>query len=253
MLFDTHAHLDDPVFDGDREEVISSLASYGVGLVLNPGADPEGCVKAVELAEKYSFIYAAVGIHPEYAERLPENYIEKLRALAKSSEKVKAIGEIGLDYHYKPVNKEAQIALFESQMELAKELRLPVIIHTRDAYADTLGVLKKYPTLPKVVHCFSGNLENAKELVAMGCHISFTGVITFKNAVKFEEILRFMPRDRLFFETDSPYLSPEPVRGTRNDPRNVRYIVEKAAQTIGADSETLAAVSTENAKRFFGI
>ena len=253
MLFDTHAHLDGEEFEESREEIIKEFKENGISLVLNAGASLEGSVNGAALAKKHKEIYASVGIHPEYAGEVPENYLEILKKLARENEKVVAIGEIGLDYHYEPYDAAAQEKLFREQCELARELSLPVIIHSRDAYADTLKVIKDFPDLKKVIHCFSGNLENAKELVSLGCYISFTGVITFKNAKKFVDILRFMPSDRLFFETDCPYLSPEPVRGTVNDPNNVRYIVRHAAETIGVDYESLAVKTTENAKDFFNI
>lgn len=253
MLFDTHAHLDGEEFDESREEIIAKFKESGVSLMLNAGASLEGSINGAELAKKYGFIYASVGIHPEYAGNVPEDYLKTLKKLATENEKVVAIGEIGLDYHYEPYDAAAQKKLFKEQCELARELKLPIIVHSRDAYADTLEIIKQFPDLKKVIHCFSGNLENAKELVALGCYISFTGVITFKNAKKFVDILRFMPKDRLFFETDCPYLAPEPVRGTVNDPNNVRYIVRHAAETIGEDYESLAVRTTENAKEFFGI
>ena len=253
MYFDTHAHLDDERFNEEREALIESFKENGISLVMNVGADMKDSIDGVSMAREHDEIYAAVGIHPEFAETVNEKTLETLLVLAISSKKVKAIGEIGLDYHYDNFDKETQKKAFRAQMELAKKLNLPVIIHSRDAYADTLEIIKEYPDLKKVIHCFSGNNENAKELFGLGCYISFTGVITFKNAKKFEEILKEAPLDRIFFETDCPYMAPEPVRGTVNNPINVKHIVKKAAETIGIEAEKLAEISTETARKFFEI
>ncbi|MGY5268441.1 TatD family hydrolase [Paraclostridium bifermentans] len=255
MLFDSHAHLNDERFDEDREELINSLKNKGIDLVLNPGACIETSKSSVELANKYDFIYAAVGVHPHDVGEMNEDDIETLRKLATQNEKVKAIGEIGLDYYYDNSPRETQKEWFKRQIELANELKLPIIIHDRDAHGDTFEIIKntKSPEIGCVLHCYSGNVELAKEYIKMGCLISIPGTVTFKNNKKTREVVREIPLEYLLIETDSPYMAPEPHRGKRNDPSLVQFVADKIAQEKGISYEQVCEVTKENAKRFFNI
>ncbi|CEN26100.1 deoxyribonuclease [[Clostridium] sordellii] len=255
MLFDSHAHLNDERFDEDREELINSLKAKGVDLVLNPGACIETSKSSVELANKYDFIYAAVGVHPHDVGEMTEDDIETLRKLALENEKVKAIGEIGLDYYYDNSPREIQKKWFKRQIELANELKLPIIIHDRDAHGDTFEIIKntKSPEIGCVLHCYSGNVELAKEYVKMGCYISIPGTVTFKNNKKTREVAKEIPLEYLLIETDSPYMAPEPHRGKRNDPSLVQFVADKIAQEKGISYEQVCEATKENAKRFFNI
>ncbi|CEP47171.1 TatD family hydrolase [Paraclostridium sordellii] len=255
MLFDSHAHLNDERFDEDREELINLLKAKGVDLVLNPGACIETSKSSVELANKYDFIYAAVGVHPHDVGEMTEDDIETLRKLALENEKVKAIGEIGLDYYYDNSPREIQKKWFKRQIELANELKLPIIIHDRDAHGDTFEIIKntKSPEIGCVLHCYSGNVELAKEYVKMGCYISIPGTVTFKNNKKTREVAKEIPLEYLLIETDSPYMAPEPHRGKRNDPSLVQFVADKIAQEKGISYEQVCEATKENAKRFFNI
>ena len=255
MLFDSHSHLNDERFDEDREELINSLKAKGVDLVLNPGACIETSKSSVDLANKYDFIYAAVGVHPHDVGEMTEEDIETLRKLALENEKVKAIGEIGLDYYYDNSPREIQKKWFKRQIELANELKLPIIIHDRDAHGDTFEIIKntKSPEIGCVLHCYSGNVELAKEYVKMGCYISIPGTVTFKNNKKTREVAKEIPLEYLLIETDSPYMAPEPHRGKRNDPSLVQFVADKIAQEKGISYEQVCKATKENAKRFFNI
>ncbi|SCJ43769.1 Uncharacterized deoxyribonuclease YcfH [uncultured Clostridium sp.] len=255
MLFDSHAHLNDERFDEDREELINSLKAKGVDLVLNPGACIETSKSSVDLANKYDFIYAAVGVHPHDVGEMTEEDIETLRKLALENEKVKAIGEIGLDYYYDNSPREIQKKWFKRQIELANELKLPIIIHDRDAHGDTFEIIKntKSPEIGCVLHCYSGNVELAKEYVKMSCYISIPGTVTFKNNKKTREVAKEIPLEYLLIETDSPYMAPEPHRGKRNDPSLVQFVADKIAQEKGISYEQVCKATKENAKRFFNI
>lgn len=253
MLFDTHAHFDDAKFDADRDAVIQSLKEYGVGYVTNIGADMASSQAAVSLAEKYDFIYAAVGVHPSETEKLSEKDMEVLRDLALAHDKVRAIGEIGLDYHFAPYDAEKQQYWFRRQIRLAKELKLPIVVHDRDSKGDGIKILKEEKMSHGVMHCFSGSAEIAKELVKMGFMISFTGVLTFKNARRAAEACAAVPMDRLMIETDCPYMAPEPHRGARNFSGYVGYVAKKMAEIKGVSEMEMARITTENAKRFYGI
>lgn len=255
MLFDSHAHLNDERFDEDREELISSLQEKGVDLVVNPGACIKTSIESVELANKYDFIYSAVGVHPHDVGELDETAIDTLRQLATENKKVVAIGEIGLDYYYDNYPREVQKEWFIKQIELANELKLPIIIHDRDAHGDTFEIIKKYksPEIGCVLHCYSGNVELAREYVKMGCYISLSGTVTFKNNKKTKEVAREIPLDRLFIETDSPYMAPTPHRGKRNDPSLVQFVADTIAIEKGVSYETVCEATQENAKKFFGI
>ncbi len=253
-LFDTHAHLDDEQFDNDREEIIKKIRESGVVNIMEVGSSVETSRFAVEIAENHDFIYCSAGIHPEFAENANTDDFEIIKALAKSSNKVKAIGEIGIDYYYENcATREKQIQCLEAQIDIAKELGLPIIVHDRASKGDTLKVLKEKQVSNGVVHCFSGSAETAKILVDMGFMISFTGVITFKNARRAIEALKVIPLDRLMIETDSPYMAPEPYRGRRNDSRYVKYVAEKMADVKGISFAELCDITYENGKNFFNI
>lgn len=253
MLFDTHAHFDDPQFDDDRDQVIKSLKEYNVGYVTNIGADIETSVKASEISKKYDFIYATAGIHPGYANEFKDEDIEVIRKIAEDNPKVKAIGEIGLDYHYDDSDPEKQKYMFKKQLALAKEMGLPVVIHDRDSKGECLEILKEMEISDGVVHCFSGSAETAKEILKLGLMISFTGVLTFKNAKKAVEACRVIPLDRLMIETDSPYMAPEPNRGKRNFSGYVGSVAQKMAEIKGVSVEEIEQITTENAIKFYRI
>lgn len=252
MYFDTHAHLDDEKFDADREEIIEHIKSEGVSLVVNIGADMESSKTTVELSEKYDFIYAAVGVHPYDAPDLTDEDILELKQLAKS-EKVVAIGEIGLDYHFEGTDKEGQKEGFRKQIALAKELNLPYVVHDRDSHQDCYDIIKESGYFRGVMHCFSGSAEFAKQMTDLGFYISFAGTVTFKNAKKVKEAAKSVSLDRILIETDCPYLSPEPNRGKRNNPANVRYTAEVLAEIKGISLDEMAKITMENGKRFYGI
>ena len=224
MLFDTHAHLDDRRFDPDREALLARLPEQGIGLLMNPGCDLPSSRAAASLARAHPGISAAVGSHPDAADQMGEDVLDAYRQLVQENPKVKAIGEIGLDYHYEDVPWQQQILCFRAQMALARELDLPVIVHDREAHGDCLGIIKEFPTVTGVFHCFSGSAEMAKELLRRGWYLGFDGPVTYKNARKALEVMELCPIDRLLLETDSPYLSPVPMRGKRNDSRNLKYI-----------------------------
>ena len=254
MLFDTHAHYDDPRFDPDREALLARLPEDGVALMLNPGCDLESSRKARDYARRYPHVYAAVGIHPENCAQFRAEDVDELRALAEGEKKVRAIGEIGLDYHWADnPPKDLQQRVFRAQMALAEELDLPVIVHDRDAHADSMDIVRAFPNVRGVFHCYSGAWEQARELLDRGWMLSFTGVITYPNARKALEVIDKMPLDRIMIETDSPYLAPTPCRGKRNDSRNVRFVAETVAARRGLTPEEAARLTLENGKRFFGI
>ena len=253
-LFDTHAHYDADAFDADRLEVLASMPGQGVELILNPGCDLKSSQTAVELAERFPFVYAAVGVHPEEcADWNAEHDIPVLEALAQDP-KVRAIGEIGLDYHW-PENppRELQQQAFHAQLDLAEKLNLPVIVHDRDAHHDCLEIVRAHPNVTGVYHCYSGGVEDAKTLMKLGWMISFTGSITFKNARRALEVIDLLPLDRMMIETASPYMSPEPFRGRRNDSGRVHLVAEAIARRKGLDPEEVARITLENGKRFFRI
>lgn len=255
MLFDTHAHYDDARFDEDRDALLSSMPAHNVGLILNPGCDVETSRKAISFAQKYPFVYAAVGIHPENINENWNNDLVVIKELAESEPRVRAIGEIGLDYYWEKDERARarQQIVFARQMELARELGKPVIVHDRDAHADCLEIARRYQGVPGVFHCFAGSVEMARELLALGYHLSFTGVITFKNARRAIEVIREVPLDRLMVETDSPYMAPEPYRGRRNSSLYVHRMVETIAEIKGVAVEEVERITTENGKRLFGI
>jgi len=252
MFFDIHTHYDDERYDGDRDQLLASLKEKGVAYVINAGADIESSMKSIEFSEKYDFIYAACGVHPSEVSGLTEEDIEKLKEMARHP-KVVAIGEIGLDYYYGDSNKEEQKYWFRRQLEIARELKLPVVIHNRDAHEDVMKELKKAAEMgiKGVMHCYSGSLEMAKEVIKLGFYISVGGVVTFKNARKLPDVVAWVPTEYLLLETDCPYLAPEPFRGRRNDSSMLKYIAEKIAEIKGITFEKLCRITTENACRLF--
>ena len=252
MLFDTHAHMDDEAFDIDREELLSSLPGQGIGLLMNPGCSYRSSLNAIRLAEAYGYIYAAVGSHPDVADEVDDALIAEYRELCKHP-KVKAIGEIGLDYHYEDIPRDIQKRAFRLQMALAAELDLPVIVHEREAHEDGLKIVDEFPTVKGVFHCYSGSLEMAKELVRRGWYIGFTGVLTFKNARKAIEVAAEIPLDRIVIETDCPYMAPGPYRGKRNDPGKVCHMAAKLAELRGISTEEAQRITLENGMRLYGI
>lgn len=253
MLFDTHAHMDDRAFDADREQLLSSLPQQGIGLLMNPGCSLESSRNASALSQKYGYIYAAVGSHPDAADEVNEEVLEEYRTLCKLNSKIKAIGEIGLDYHYEDIPREVQQKAFRMQMELARELNLPVIVHEREAHEDGMKIVEEFPEVTGVFHCYSGSAEMAKQLVKRGWYIGFTGVLTFKNARKAVEVASSIPMDRIVLETDCPYMSPEPFRGKRNDPGRLYRMAEKLAEIRGLSLEEIHRITLENGKRLYRI
>lgn len=251
-IFDTHSHYADSAFDGDRDELLAALPDKGVRFAALAGSSMQDSAENVALAQKYGYIYAAVGVHPESVDETPSDYREKLTELVKSSEKVRSIGEIGLDYHYENYDRDKQILFFRQQLELASELSLPVIVHSRNASEDTLDILKEYRPAG-VVHCFSGSAEVAKEVIKLGMYIGFTGVLTFKNAKKALRALEAVPLDRLLLETDCPYMAPEPLRGRRCDSSMICYTAEKAAQIKGVSTQELLDITCRNGMDFYHI
>ncbi|MCF6464333.1 TatD family hydrolase [Clostridium sp. Cult2] len=254
MLIDSHAHLDDERFDRDRDRLIKSLKELGVDLVINPGADLNSSIKAVSLSEQYDNIYAAVGVHPHSAKEMDDSTIEILKSFT-NREKVVAIGEIGLDYYYDNSPRDIQQKKFIEQLNLAKEVDLPVIIHTREAAKDTFDIIKEAQdgSLEGVMHCFSGSVEMAMEYIKLGFYISLGGPVTFKNARVSKEVAKAIPLDKLMIETDAPYLTPEPYRGKRNEPFYVRYVAGMIAELRGITFEEVATKTSENARQLFNI
>lgn len=253
MIFDTHAHMDDHAFDADREELLSQLPLDGVGLLMNPGCSLASSLAAVELAKKYDYIYAAVGSHPDAADEMNEQVISQYRELVKANPKARAIGEIGLDYHYEDIPREIQQRAFRTQMALAAELNLPVIVHEREAHEDGMRIVQEYPGVTGVFHCYSGSLEMAQWLIARGWYIGFGGVLTFKNAKKALQVAANIPLDRIVLETDCPYMAPEPFRGRRNDPGKLCRVAQKLAELRGKTAEEIQAITLENGKALYRI
>lgn len=253
MLFDTHAHLDDRAFDEDREHLLQSLPEQGIGLLMNPGCSLSSSRNAAKLAAENDYIFAAVGSHPDAADEVNEDTLNLYRTLCGENPKIKAIGEIGLDYHYEDIPRDIQKQAFRCQMALAKELNLPVIIHEREAHEDGLRIVEEFPEVTGVFHCYSGSAEMAKLLIDRGWYIGFTGVLTFKNARKAIEVASSIPLDRIVLETDCPYMAPEPFRGKRNDPGKLYRMAEKLAEIRGISAEEAQRITMENGKRLYRI
>lgn len=253
MIFDSHAHYDSGQFDEDRDEILNSMQENGVGTIVNSAADWDSVTEVVELAEKYPFVYAAVGLHPDEVGDLDEERFAYLKAQCQK-EKVVAVGEIGLDYYWDNESHDVQKKWFIRQLELARELDLPVIIHSRDAAEDTLKIMKEHGQgLRGVIHCFSYSKELAREYVKMGFYIGVGGVVTFKNGKKLKEIVEEIPLERILLETDCPYLAPVPFRGKRNSSLYIPYIAEEIANLKGVTYEEVVAQTELNAKKLFGI
>ena len=253
MLFDTHAHMDDRAFDADRRELLENFPSQGIGLIMNPGCSLESSRNAARLAWEYDYVYAAVGSHPDAADEVTEEVLEIYRSLLRENPKIRAIGEIGLDYHYEDIPRDIQLRAFRMQMALAREENLPVIVHEREAHEDGMKVVDEFPEVKGVFHCYSGSAEMARELIKRGWYIGFTGVLTFKNARKAVEVTSAIPLDRIVLETDCPYMSPEPFRGKRNDPGKLYRMAEKLAEIRGLTVEEVHRITMENGKRLYRI
>ena len=253
MLFDTHAHMDDQSFDADRHELLAALPEQGISLLMNPGCSFESSLNAIKLSEQYDYIYAAVGSHPDVVDEVDDALVAQYRELCKQHKKVLAIGEIGLDYHYEDIPRDIQKKAFRLQMELARELQLPVIVHEREAHEDGMKIVDEFPTVGGVFHCYSGSAEMAKELVKRGWYIGFTGVLTFKNARKAIEVASSIPRERIVIETDCPYMAPVPFRGKRNDPGKVVHMAAKLGEIWGVSTEEAAKITLENGKRLYRL
>ncbi len=254
MLFDSNTNLDDQRFEQDRDIVIARARENGIKYMISPGADLNTSIRAANIAEKYDNIYAAVGVHPHDVKDINEDTIEALKALS-NKEKVVAIGEIGLDYYYDNSPREDQRKWFKRQIELAQEVNLPIIIHDRDAHGETFDILKQYNVgnTGCVMHCYASSVEMAKEYIKMGVYISFAGPVTFKNARKTYEVAKEIPLEWILVETDSPYLTPTPYRGKRNEPAYVKLVAEKIAEAKGISLEEVAHQTTINAKKLFRI
>ena len=253
MLFDTHAHVNDPAFDADRDALLQSLPEQGVQYLMNVGCCLESSRDCVALAQKYPYIYASVGSHPDSADEVNDAVLEEYRKLCKLNTKVKAIGEIGLDYYYEDIPRDVQKKAFTMQMELARELKMPVIVHERDAHEDGFSIVRQFPDVTGVFHCYSGSAEMARQLVKLGWYIGFTGVLTFKNARKAIETAQTVPLDCIVIETDCPFMAPEPFRGKRNDPGKVFRMAEKLAELRGISVEEAQCITLENGKRLYRI
>ena len=253
MLFDTHAHMDDRAFDADREALLTSLPWQGLSLVMNPGCSLSSSRNVDKLTREYDYLYGAVGSHPDVCDEVNEEVLDIYRTLCRENPKIKAIGEIGLDYHYEDIPREIQQKAFRLQMGLAKELGLPVIVHDRDAHADSMAIVEDFPEVKGVFHCYSGSVEMAQWLIDRGWYIGFTGVLTFKNARKAVEVAEAIPLERIVLETDCPYMAPEPFRGKRNDPGKLYRMAERLAQIRGLSVEEVQTITLENGKRLYGI
>lgn len=252
-LFDSHAHLDHTKFDGERDAIFAALPDASVGYVMNVGCDLSSSLRSVALTKKYPFVFASVGTHPDTADQFSSADLAMYRALAKD-ETVRAIGEIGLDYHYPDgPDRLDQMRCFTAQLALARELELPVIVHEREAHGDAMDILRQFPDVTGVFHCFSGSPEMAAELVKRGWYIGFTGVVTFHNARRALETAAAIPLERMLIETDCPYMAPEPYRGKRCDSRMLIKTAEKLAEIRGMPLEAFADATTANAKRLFAI
>lgn len=252
MYFDTHAHYDDERFLEDRDALLGQMQQSGVSLIVNAGSSIENSRTGLAIADRYPFVYAAVGVHPHDASTMNDGSIAEMEELLKHPKAV-AVGEIGLDFHYDNSPRDVQRTRFIDQLELARRVNKPVIIHERDACAEVLEIIRDYSDLRGVIHCFSGSWETAKIILDMGWYLSFTGVVTFKNAKKAVEVVSKMPGDRLMIETDSPYLAPEPNRGKRNDSRNLKFIADKIGDIRGVSGDEIAKMTLENGRRFFEI
>ncbi|RDY29910.1 TatD family hydrolase [Lachnotalea glycerini] len=254
MIFESHAHYDDEAFNDDRDELLNSMTEHGIEYVVNVGASLASTATTVQLVKKYSFMYGAIGVHPNETKELNENNYEWLKQQCKQ-DKIVAIGEIGLDYYWDEPDKEIQIKWFKRQLELAKEARLPIIIHSRDAAKDTLSIMKeeKAQELNGVIHCFSYSKDMAREYLNMGYYLGIGGFVTFSNAKKLKEVVEYVPVENMLLETDSPYLSPVPNRGKRNSSLNIPYIAKAIAAIKNIDYDEIINITNNNARKLFNI
>lgn len=252
MIFDTHAHYDDEKFDSDREDLLASMKEHGIGTIVDVGSNMETSAWIVEAVKRYPMMYGAVGVHPSDTGKMTEKDIDTLKQYS-TMDKIVAIGEIGLDYYWDEPERKIQQKFFEAQMDLAREVKLPMIIHSRDAAQDTKDMMKNAHAedIGGVIHCFSYSKEMAREFLNMGFYIGIGGVVTFKNAKTLKEVTAYAPLDRIVLETDCPYLAPEPNRGKRNSSLNLNYVAEAISQIKGIDKEELIAVTEENARRLY--
>lgn len=252
MIFDTHAHYDDEKFDSDREDLLASMEEHGIGTIVDVGSNMETSAWIVEAVKRYPMMYGAVGVHPSDTAKMTEKDIDTLKQYS-TMDKIVAIGEIGLDYYWDEPERKIQQKFFEAQMQLAREVDLPMIIHSRDAAQDTKDMMKNAHAedIGGVIHCFSYSKEMAREFLNMGFYIGIGGVVTFKNAKTLKEVTAYAPLDRIVLETDCPYLAPEPNRGKRNSSLNLNYVAEAISQIKGIDKEELIAVTEENARRLY--
>ncbi len=251
-IFDTHAHYNDEKFKSNMDNILKKVHNEGVANITNVGADLKESLESIELAKKYDFIYSSVGIHPFNVNNLEENWEEKLLSLAKN-EKVVAIGEAGLDYSKKDFSKEKQFEVFEKQLNLAEKLNLPAIIHSRDAEEDTLSIIKNFPNVKGVIHCFSGDLKLAEKYIQMGWFIGFTGIVTFKNAEKTKKVAECMPLNNMVVETDCPYMAPEPLRGKVCDSSMLKFIIQKIADIRAVSFNNIMEQTFANALKLYKI
>ncbi len=253
MIFDSHAHYDDEDFDGDREQVLKEIKEAGVIGVINCGSSLKGLEMSVKLAEGHDFVYAAAGIHPENASEFNESVKKRICELAEDK-KIVAIGEIGLDYYWEEnPPREVQRSVFRAQMNIAREFNLPVIIHDREAHGDTLEILKEFPEVSGVVHCFSGSVEFSKECIKLGYYIGVTGVVTFKNSRVIKEVIKELPLDRLLVETDCPYMAPTPHRGKRNQSNYISFIIDAISEVTGKSRREIEEITIFNTKNLFNL
>ena len=253
MIFDTHAHYDDIAFDEDRDELIEYMHQNGVDYIVNAGEAVKSSLAGVEMGKKYDFVYSASGIHPEHANETTDSDIVEIEKIAKENKKVVAIGEIGLDYHYEGYNKEKQIDIFKKQLKIAKDLDLPVIIHSRDASQDTFDIIKESGIRKGIIHCYSGSAQMAADYVKMGFFIGIGGVLTYKNARKLVEVAEEIDINNIVLETDCPYLAPAPFRGKRNNSLYIQYVAEKMAEIKGISYDEVCKITSETGKKIFGI
>lgn len=251
MIFDTHAHYDDGAFNEDREAVLKKVFDSGVGRILNCGASIQSSEETIKLVNQYDFIYGAIGVHPQSAGEIISN-INKIGDLLNNN-KIVAVGEIGLDYYYENFDRELQLRAFREQMDLARQLKLPVVIHDRDAHEDTFRVIKEFHDVRGVLHCYSGSFDFAKEVLKHDYYLGFTGVVTFKNAKKAIEVVEGMPLDRLLIETDCPYMAPTPHRGERNDSSYLAHIIKKIAEIRKLEEDFIEKITLENGNKLFNI
>lgn len=252
MIIDTHAHYDDKAFDEDREALLAELQGKGICRVINSGSSLDACKRTVELTEKYDFIYGTLGIHPCDCEDLTEEHVQWIKEKC-ALDKILAVGEIGLDYYWDEPDREIQKKWFARQMELAKEVKLPMVIHSRDAAQDTIAMMKEHhaEAVGGVIHCYSYSKESARDFLDMGFYFGVGGVVTFQNGKKLKEVVEYLPMDRILTETDSPYLSPVPNRGKRNDSRNLTYVVEEIARIKGISVQEVQEICLANAHRLY--